>query len=204
MRKCCSANSREFNMRIKHVKNDNYLDENYSAPYLHIRKTFKCRATFCYCCCCCCLDSPEMLINFCSTHRALGRIKTPITYFFCDPKFYIYDGTGNQRYIIRADCCQCGLCCANNIFGKLSEVYFNIYSFNNMTNPCGQIIKKSATVIELSTSADSFQVIFPKDASPEDKMLLVIAALMIDYQYFEESTSSSIKKFVNNYHYRNY
>ena len=204
MRKCCSANSREFNMRIKHVKNDNYLDENYSAPYLHIRKTFKCRATFCYCCCCCCLDSPEMLINFCSTHRALGRIKTPITYFFCDPKFYIYDGTGNQRYIIRADCCQCGLCCANNIFGKLSEVYFNIYSFNNMTNPCGQIIKKSATVIELSTSADSFQVIFPKDASPEDKMLLVIAALMIDYQYFEESTSSSIKKFDNNYHYRNY
>ena len=40
MRNCCPANSREFNMLIKHVKNASNLDDNYSAPYLHISKPF--------------------------------------------------------------------------------------------------------------------------------------------------------------------
>jgi hypothetical protein len=104
MRNCCPANSREFNMLIKHVKNASNLDDNYSAPYLHISKPFKCT--------CCCLDRPEMLAYFCSTHLSLGKIKQPMN--CCDPEFYIYDGNVTKRYTIYADCCQCGLFCKNN------------------------------------------------------------------------------------------
>ena len=157
-------------MRIKHVKNDNYLDENYSAPYLHIRKPYTSN--------CCYLNSSEMLINFCSTHRALGRIKQPFT--CCDPEFYIYDDSEAERFIIKADCCQCGLFCANNFCGKLSEVYFNIYNFRDRVASCGQIIKKGASTREFVTSADSYEIIFPNDASPKDKLLLIIAGLFID------------------------
>ena len=41
------------------------------------------------------------------------------------------------------------------------------------------------------TNADSYSIIFPEGAFPEDKLLLIAAALMIDYQYFESSPESS-------------
>ena len=133
----------------------------------------------------------------------MGRIKQSLT--CCDPEFSLYDSTGNKKFIIHADCCQCGLVCANNFCGKLSEVVFNIYNAANRSAPCGTITKKCATGAELVTSADSYQVIFPREANPEDKMILIAAGLMIDYQFFEESVSD--KKNDNEHHhghYRNY
>ena len=180
MRNCCTANSREFNMIIKHVANSAGLDENFSTPFVDIKKPFKLT--------CFCLDRPEMIINYGSNGQRLGRIKQPFS--CCDPIFYTFNSSGTHRYIIHADCCQCGLICANNFCGKLSEVLFNIYKPDNLNIPCGTIRKKSATGSELVTSADSYQVNFPNDASPEDKMVLIAAGLMIDYQFFEESASN--------------
>ena len=71
----------------------------------------------------------------------------------------------------------------------MSEVIFNIYTFSDRNCHCGAIIKKSATASELVTSADSYQVNFPRDATPEEKMLLIVMGLMIDYQFFEEKAS---------------
>ena len=60
-----------------------------------------------------------------------------------------------------------------------------------MSSPCGSITKKVATAAELVTSADSYQINFPPDANPQDKLLLIVAGLMIDYQFFEETASSN-------------
>ena len=122
-------------------------------------------------------------------NQPFGRIKQPFT--CCDPEFEIYDNTGSSRYIIHADCCQCGLLCANNFCGKLSEVRFEIYNTGARDKPVGLIYKKSANMSELVTSADSYQINFPPQATPQDKLLLIVAGLMIDYQYFEESASSN-------------
>ena len=146
---------------------------------------------------CCCLERPEMIINFGGSSQLLGRIKQPFT--CCDPEFLIHDNTGNIKYIVHGDFCQCGLCCANNFCGKLSEVIFNISTLSNRDSPCGAIIKKSANASELVTSADSYQVIFPRDATPQEKMLLIVMGLMIDYQFFEEKASEK-----NNYNSNNY
>ena len=181
MRNCCPASTREINMVIKHIATAANLDENFSAPFVDVKKPFKCT--------CCCLERPEMLVNFGGTKQPLGRIKQVFT--CCDPLFNIYDNTGSLRYIIHGECCQCGLCCANNFCGKLSEVIFNLYSSEDRTKPSGSIIKKSATAAELVTSADSYQVNFPANSSPQDKMLLIVSALMIDYQYFEETASEN-------------
>ena len=43
-----------------------------------------------------------------------------------------------------------------------------------MSAPCGYIVKKMATLSEMVTSADSYQVNFPVDASPSEKLLLII------------------------------
>ena len=179
MRNCCTARSREFNMAVKHISAASNLNEDFNAPFVDIRKPFKCT--------CMCLERPEMLIKYGSNNQPLGRIKQPFT--CCDPIFSTYDNTGNKRYTIHADCCQCGLICANNFCGKLSEVIFHIYNNDNLSHPCGSITKKSANIGELVTSADSYQITFPPDATPEDKMVLISAGLMIDYQFFEESAT---------------
>ena len=40
---------------------------------------------------------------------------------------------------------------------------------------------------EFFTKADSYQIDFPQKASSEERMLLIIDGLMIDYQYFEDN-----------------
>ena len=73
----------------------------------------------------------------------------------------------------------------------MSEAVFNIYKDASMTQPCGNIIKKIASFSEMVTSADSYQVNFPSDASPSEKLLLIICGLMIDYQFFEEKAGDN-------------
>ena len=40
------------------------------------------------------------------------------------------------------------------------------------------------------TSADSYQVNFPANATPNEKLLLIVTGLMIDYQYFEQKADN--------------
>ena len=192
MRNCCPASSREFNMDIKHIATVANLDENFSAPFINVKKPFKFT--------CCCLERPEMLVRSGVNNQPFGRIKQPFT--CCDPEFTLFDNTGTIRYIIHGDCCQCGLLCANNFCGKLSEVIFNVYSAANREVPCGSITKKRATTTELVTSADSYQINFPKDATPQDKILLIVSGLMIDYQFFEETASEKTSSQYSNTHNR--
>ena len=174
-RNCCSASMREFVMDIKHIANAGALNENFQNSFVHVNKPFKCT--------CCCLERPEMIANYSANGELVGKVKQPFS--CCDPIFTIYDNAGTMRYYIYADCCQCGLCCSGPC-AKMSEVTFNIYRDANMGQPIGSIVKKIANVSELITSADSYQVNFPADARPNEKLLLIITGLMIDYQFFEE------------------
>lgn len=187
-RNCCAANVREFTMDIKHVANAGNMDENFQNSFVHVNKPFKCT--------CCCLERPEMLATYVQGNQLLGKVKQPFS--CCDPIFVVYDNAGTMKYYIHADCCQCGVCCANNICGKISEAVFNIYKDSNMGSPVGSIVKKVATFSEMVTSADSYQVNFPVDALPNEKLLLIITGLMIDYQYFEEKAGD---KNNDGYHY---
>ena len=81
---------------------------------------------------------------------------------------------------IFGDCCQLGLHCGC-IGKKLSTIKFDI---NHKGHTVGNIKKMTSTLGEFFTKADSFQIIFPTSATPEDKILLILAGLMIDYQNF--------------------
>ena len=181
-RNCCSASAREFVMDIKHIPDASMLmNENYQASFVHVHKPFKCT--------CFCLERPVMNATYTQGGQILGQVKQPFS--CCDPIFHIYDSGNALRYIVHADCCQCGILCSNNFCGKMSEACFNVYKDAGMSAPCGSIVKKMATLSEMVTSADSYQVNFPMDASPSEKLLLIITGLMIDYQYFEEKADSN-------------
>jgi len=156
----------------------------FKIPLFIINKPFKCT--------CCCLERPVMDVTYSQGKQLVGQVKQPFT--CCDPHFTVYDYSGTLRYFIHADYCQCGICCANNFCGKMSEATFNIYKDAGMTQPCGSIIKKVASFSELVTSADSYQVNFPLDASPSEKILLIVTTLMIDYQYFEQKADDNNKR----------
>lgn len=180
-RNCCPANVREFNMKIKHVATQINLNEDFSTPFVDVYKPFKCT--------CCCFERPEMIVTYGANKQPCGKIKQPFT--CCDPKIQIKDNTGSLKYTVYADCCQCGILCANNFCGKFSEANFQIYNGSDITGaPVGLIRKKPANFSELVTSADSYQINFPPQASPQDKLLLIVAGLMIDYQYFEEKANN--------------
>ncbi len=122
-----------------------------------------------------------------------GKIIEPFT--CCDPKYNVYDKSGHLKYVIFGDCCQCGLICGD-CCGKCSEVLFQIHKpgkqVMDVNNKDGHIKRVfSGVVQELVSDADNFELVFPVDATPEDKLLLIGNVLMIDYRYHEDASSSN-------------
>ena len=141
----------------------------------------------CFCCC-----RPEVTLLLGEQKEIVGKIINIFT--CCDPEFEIFDKSGNLKFKVHADCCQCGLMCAKNICGKFSSANFEIYD-GTLTNKVGQISKMAAqSYTEMVTDADSYQISFPVQASAEDKLLLIALGLMIDYQYFESSSNDTNKR----------
>ena len=181
MRYCCPISCRELIMKIKisleEVKNDDN-DEEFNNNALYIEKKFKCP-------CCNCVR-PEMCVFISESNTLLGKIEEGFS--CCDPIFNVYDKEGILLYNIETNCCQCGFMCRNNTCGKTDECIFFIYDNNDKSNPIGSICKKGA-ISQLSI-ADNYSVIFPKNANFEQKILLSIAGVMIDYQYFEKNANT--------------
>lgn len=178
MRNCFPSNQREFNMEIEHITFNQILN-----PFATAYKPFKC--TFC------CFCRPELMV----TLNSLGSVGTVFhEWSLCDPLFNVYDGNKQLKYVVTANCCQCGLLCANNICGKLSEAHFSILIPGTQTE-VGKIIKESASSFsEVLTDADNYQIFFPPDANASDKLLLIALGLMIDYQYFETDAGNKHNK----------
>ena len=176
-RNCCPSNIREFNMEIYHMIN---IGQQASKLFANAVKPL---IIPCYCCC-----RPEMTLLLGEQKEVVGKIVNNFTCF--DPEFDVFDKSGNLKFRIHADCCQCGLKCANNICGKFSSVNFEIYD-GTLTNRVGQICRMAAqSYSEMVTDADSYQLTFPQQASAYDKLLLIALGLMIDYQYFETDSNS--------------
>ena len=178
-RNCCPSKIREFNMDIFHAASVP-LAGNIAGKFASAFKPLKIP--------CFCFNRPEIMVTMGPDNKYIGKIKHLFT--FCDPEFEVYNPQG-LLYYVRADCCQCGLLCANNLCGKLSQATFEIYK-PGTSNVLQTISKMPAQSFgEAATDADSYQVGFPQNSTPEDKLLLIALGLMIDYQYFETSASDS-------------
>ena len=182
MRYFCPVNCRQFTMKIKlvfeEVKNTEDEEEEYNNSLIIIDKDCKCPFLYCI--------RPDMKVILCENDEKLGTIEQKFS--FCDPVFSIYDKDDKEIFYIEADCLQCGLLCRNNFCGKTDEAHFYIYYKKDRSNPAGDICKKAAK--SMFSLADNYSVIFPNKATFEEKVLLTIAGIMIDYQYFEKNTDS--------------
>lgn len=182
MRYFCPVNCREFSMRIKIAtnedENDEDEDEEFENRIIDIDKDCKCPFL--------CFIRPDMKVTLSEKNQKLGTIEQGFS--FCDPVFYIYDKDDKELFYVEADCCQCGFACRNNFMGKTDEAHFFIYNIADRSNPVGDICKKAAK--SMFSIGDNYSVILPKKATIEEKILLTVAGIMIDYQFFERNTKS--------------
>ena len=181
-RNCCSGDSRPFTMNIKHYNNNN-LDKDFNSNvFCVLKKPYKCTLF--------CLARPEIYGYFESISGvSFGKIVNP--YKCCDPVFHVYDNNNNIIYSITTECCKCGFICRGGcgMFESITFLIFKGESCNSkdIQGSCGRIVKYAMGIQSILSDADNFEVFFPNDASPEDKMCLISSALMIDYMYFEEN-----------------
>lgn len=168
----CSADTRPLTMDIKHISSPQEFNADLAKTYFNIEKPCNC-PFFCLC-------RSYMEVRNVETDKKFGKIRHPCK--FCGTGFELIDGENNLKYTIEGGCCEAGLCCCGTC-SKSTNVQYRIMQDGNQN---GLITKTPSKGYEKYTNADSYTVQFPNKATPEDKMLLIVASLMIDYQYFEK------------------
>jgi len=138
--------------------------------------------------CCCYLPRIE-------TKDASGSVIGK-TQYICDgccfvPKYDIFDGNGQKKYRLRPDTCCLGLCircrCGGGK-GKCFRVPYIIRDPKTFEPVKGNDGKEDAQVTQLwaglknecCTQRDAFHVVFPDNATPEEKLVVTGAAILID------------------------
>ncbi len=115
----------------------------------------------------------------------IGKVYEPCT--LMDPLFHIIDKNNKIKFKIHTSFCQCGVCCRDGC-GFCNDVIFPIYPGNTTEfekSMSDGYVKKKFKEEETISDANSFQIYFPSEATPEDKFMIIATVLMIDYQYFE-------------------
>ena len=184
MRNCCPSEMREFNMEISQILLNGQIK-----IFANAFKPFKCS--------CCCFNRPVIHLNV--GDQPVGKI---VHLFSClDPEFQVFEGNGNLKYFVSADCCQCGILCSKNICGKCSQAVFNIFEAG--TNSIVATITKmpASSYSEYVTDADTYKITFPSGSTAYEKLLLIALGLMIDYQYFETDENSNNGGHMRRRHY---
>lgn len=128
--------------------------------------------------------------------KTFGKI---VDNFRCfGPNYSIFNQNSVLKYKISSGNCQYGLIC--NIFNSCYEIKFYIYNADTKNlepeNSVGCIVKKQKQSENLMTNNDNFEIYFPSDASAQDKLNIIGAALMINYSYFEADTEKDETSFV--------
>lgn len=178
---CCPNDCRGLKMTITHMASSAEVVTDISKIFVRAEKP--CCAGF-LCCC-----RPHMDIRLEENNKYIGGVREPFT--CCDRDVETYDENHNTNYRIIGDCCQYGFCCGASA-EKMIEIEFRIMKNGQQV---GAIKKANMSIGEYLTKADTYKVAFPLDATPESKMLLICAALLIDYQNFEnDSTPKKIRK----------
>ncbi len=133
---------------------------------------------------------PEIVVKRLNPERKVGSIKEPDDcYSFV---LNIADESDKDKYCVNASWKQCGVSWRSSTFGKCYEVFFPIFKAGDLSKEVGLIHKKHTACQNPENEvefkhAEAVEVIFPKDATNEDKFILICTALTIDYRFYEEN-----------------
>lgn len=132
---------------------------------------------------CCCLNRPKVDVKTASG-QIIGSLSNPCR--FCNLAFDIMDKSGQNRLRIDGGCCQWGLICPCPC-GPCSTVNFDINDASGKT--VGGIKKKVPGIFKflVASDADNYHVDFGSVQDPVDKILLMAAAIFVDFRFFNNN-----------------
>lgn len=183
-RNCCVQRKRTYEMTGRHIPSANELDKLMNFPYLKIERPCGCPS------CCCNICRPYIMVKLASTEQYLGKIQD--AFACCEKLIEVYNVSGNLLYEIKSTDFQIGFCSGRDA-EEVAEIKFNITRDGNIV---GYILKMSqCTTVPASHLArvqfgmndksNSFLINFPDESSPSEKLLLIMSAIMIGYQFFK-------------------
>ena len=178
IRLICPKSKRCFMMDVKHYKKYSELDNKINIQnFFELEKPFKCPCSkFC---------RPILEIYFNSNQY--GYITEPNT-FCCDPVFEIYNNKNELKYKFYNECCQKGFIFSTCKLGQYYEVDIPIYKgdekefLDNNVGIVQKIVDKNCAGLIANISV--FDINFPKEATVEDKLLLLMGVILMDYRYY--------------------
>ena len=135
---------------------------------------------------CLCFCRHELKVRFLRNQNICGKIILPFS--FGDTKYKIYNGMNKLKYIVDTEYCQAGILCTKNCCGYLPDVVFDI--FNDKKENVGTIERKPGAFDQFMHVLDCYQIFFPKEASYEDKFLLICTVFMIESEIFRDKWGS--------------
>ncbi|XP_062511866.1 phospholipid scramblase 1-like [Corticium candelabrum] len=161
-RQCCGA-KRSFSMSIV---------DNFHREVIHLERPFHCGG----CCCPCDLNVLEVQAP---PGNVIGYVKEKWTCWY--PEYHLTDAQHVKQLFIQGPCCYCK-CCQDVHFQILNDQ--NGTQIGTLTNQWGGCLK------EAYTDADNFTLNFPMDMPWQMKAVLLSAAFLIDFMYYEQQQNN--------------
>ena len=193
---CCANQAREIDLSIFNFVLEPEERARKVQKFVSLKK--ECRCAFsCLCACC---SRPVFNVDTPIDH--LGKIiETRTT---CDPIITISDINEDIIYTISTKGTDCGFCCRDQCCDnrRCASCEFIIYD-GNMEHGLGFIKKDHKSGKKMMPDYDQLKVVFPPGISCQDKILLVCAAFVVEYLYFQNFSNtkrcSGAPKFLNAY-----
>ena len=155
-----------------------------------------CRCAFgCFCACC---SRPTFSVKTLS--EEVGYI---VEAMGCDPVIQVLDINKDLVYEVKTKYSDCGFCLRDQCCDarKCAKCQFIIYDKDKKS--VGVLTKDHRSGKKVKPDYDQLTVVFPPDASCQEKVLLTCSALVIEYLYFQHMTNHKRccgnPRFINSY-----
>nr|XP_037288953.1 phospholipid scramblase 2-like [Rhipicephalus microplus] len=164
--RCCLGSCRPFEMALLDYR---------SVEVMRLYRPLRCDSCLCFCCL-------QVMDVHAPPGTIIGSLRQECTVVF--PLFSVLDSRGNVVLQIQGPFCTTAALC--------NDIVFDITTRDGKTK-IGQITKNwSGLLREAFTDIDNFTVVFPIDLDVRMKAVLLGAAFLIDFIYFETGASGPI------------
>ena len=174
---CCPNQAKSVKMEIGSYG----IGKGIRQRFAIFEKPYRCACLFL--CACCTRPTFNIFIN--EGNEKIGYIREIRT--ACDPTLNVFSKYDTLKYTISGSCCQCGYCCKDLCCGMCNSATFSIYNGadDKKEKPEGTISKIKFSGNKVKPDYEQSTIVYPIQASCEDKVLILAAALFIQILYFQ-------------------
>jgi len=182
-RNYCPSVARPLQFQVVHI-DDSTVKPNYRNAEATISKDFIPACLPCF------KPSTAVYIN---ERMGKGFSKKKIGRFVeitgCSIQFMIQNAQGIDKWKIYGKYCQCGFCCKCTPIGECYIADFFIYDARadvESATPVGSLQKVFKGLSDVISNSNALILNFPPNASAKEKLVLIAAAMIIDFRFYDE------------------